>query len=573
MPLPVGGNVPWPPEEHTHLYVRYREHAAWYAGDPNMLADVYAYGYGQQHRTGEPVGSGSGGSMILPSHSALWRLNFDRFWARVTTAPWRRLMLHLPIAADIATTSADLLFSDPVSILIPEAHGLKADSGAISSQDRLTELIEVAGVPATLTESAETSAALGGVFLRVTWDKDVEPEHPLLTSVDADSAVPEFRWGKLTAVTFWRVVNVADDETQVWRHLERHEPGYVLHGLYRGTAQQLGTSEPLDRMGPDWTIADQLTDEGVVPTGIKRLTAVYVPNMRPNRLWRGSLMGRSDYDGVEPIMDSLDETWTSWMRDLRLGRARLIIPEEYMDAQGPGKSGIFDIDQEVFESLPMAVQRDDNMINPSQFQIRSQEHLALATALMDRIVAAAGYSATTFGLEEVQRGVTATEIISRERRSIITRDKKISYWRVPLREILSVFMEIDAAQFQRHEVFDAKIEWPDAVQEDPGKMSATVVTLRQALAASTDTLVRMVHPSWTDEQVAAEVDRIHTEQVPVKVGGPVAAGQPGQSDPKGVPFGLSRGAGSKQDSSGLAPDLRRVGTDSLPPGSSQGGGE
>lgn len=38
-------------------------------------------------------------------------------------------------------------------------------------------------------------------------------------------------------------------------------------------------------------------------------------------------MGRSDYKGVEPMLNAFDETWSSWMRDLKVGRARIFVPE------------------------------------------------------------------------------------------------------------------------------------------------------------------------------------------------------------------------------------------------------
>ena len=81
-----------------------------------------------------------------------------------------------------------------------------------------------------------------------------------------------------------------------------------------------------------------LTNGDEIETGIKRLTAVYVPNMLPNRLYRGSFLGRSDFSGVEGLMDALDECYTSWIRDLRLGRGRIIVPSEYAshDAQHEG---------------------------------------------------------------------------------------------------------------------------------------------------------------------------------------------------------------------------------------------
>lgn len=84
--------------------------------------------------------------------------------------------------------------------------------------------------------------ALGGAYLRVVWDEDVS-DRPWLSAVAADSAVPEFSPRHLRAVTFWTVVHV--DGQTVWRHLERHEKGRILHGLYVGTPGMLGKRRPL----------------------------------------------------------------------------------------------------------------------------------------------------------------------------------------------------------------------------------------------------------------------------------------------------------------------------------------
>lgn len=42
----------------------------------------------------------------------------------------------------------------------------------------------------------------------------------------------------------------------------------------------------------------------------------------------------------------------------------------------------------------------------------------------------------------------------------------------------------------------------------------TANTLKQAMAASTQERVRMIHPDWTPEEIAAEVKRILDEGVP-----------------------------------------------------------
>ena len=72
---------------------------------------------------------------------------------------------------------------------------------------------------------------------------------------------------------------------------------------------------------------DRLVDGDMISTGSPGLAVVYVPNQRPSS-WRndplGQHLGRSDLAGVESLMDALDEAYSSWMRDIRLGKARLL---------------------------------------------------------------------------------------------------------------------------------------------------------------------------------------------------------------------------------------------------------
>ncbi|MCL4293905.1 MAG: capsid protein, partial [Acidimicrobiia bacterium] len=78
---------------------------------------------------------------------------------------------------------------------------------------------------------------MGGVYLRTVWDTQVA-DHPMLDVVHADRAVPEFRWGRLVAVTFWRTLTADRAAAVVWRHLERHEPGVIFHGLFEGSPER-----------------------------------------------------------------------------------------------------------------------------------------------------------------------------------------------------------------------------------------------------------------------------------------------------------------------------------------------
>jgi len=398
MPLP-DNNAPWPPPGWRDIYTKYAEWAAWWSGDMVALSRVYS-------------------SQAPPTRKG-------RFWAQEIREE-RRVMLHVPIASDIASTSADLLFSERPTIRIPAAHEERSPDGARTAQDRLIGLVEAGGVHNRLLEGAESAAALGGVIIGPVWDREIV-DMPILRVAQVDQAIPEFRWGMLVACTLWH--RLPDDQSGVvWRHLERHERGHILHGLYRGTEDRLGQRVPLSARPETAGLEDVI----VLPAEMSETLAVrYVPNMRPSRLWRGNpvgqYLGRSDYAGSEGFMDALDEVYTSWQRDIRLGKARLPVPEVWLERRGDGE-WVFDAEREIYAALnvdPMASEGwRTQLVQP---EIRWEAHSRTCLDYLDRIISAAGYSPQSFGLQIEGRAESGTALRIRERKSLITRGKKGHY--------------------------------------------------------------------------------------------------------------------------------------------------
>jgi hypothetical protein len=332
-----------------------------------------------------------------------------------------------------------------------------------------------------------------------------------------DAAVPEWSWGRLSAVTFWR--EIGRTGKTVVRHLERHEPGLVLHGVYEGDTETLGRVVPLTDYPDTAGLAPGLVNGNEIRTGADgRLTAVYVPNMRPNRVWRtvptAANLGRSDFAGVEALMDALDLTYSSWMRDVELGKARLIVPREYLrPGGGPGQGASVDLDQEVYEGINvMGSDTGGVELKEVQFEIRVEQHQATITDLKTSIVTAAGYSAQTFGLAADGTAVTATEVAAKQRRSLITRDRKTRYWRPAIGDLYEMLLWVDRALFGTPVVPQRPaIDWPDAVSVDPLAQAQTLQALATAEAISTWQKVKTLHPDWDDPAVQKEVDRIRED--------------------------------------------------------------
>ena len=90
------------------------------------------------------------------------------------------------------------------------------------------------------------------------------------------------------------------------------------------------------------------------------------PNMPPDRLHRGAPIGRSDCTAPPyGLFNNLHTTWTSWMRDSRLARARLIVPKGYLRGKGPGQGATFDDDAEVAAALKIPANEGDRSLSHS----------------------------------------------------------------------------------------------------------------------------------------------------------------------------------------------------------------
>lgn len=504
----------WPPPVLDPILHQMRFWSAWFSGDPDQLYWAY-YNVAENSTTGRSFFGTSGEAGMPAGYPGRARAGLlgsvqRTFWGTRISAGEKRSKLHVPLAGDIAAMSADLLFAKRPEFALPPTVSDEATATWL-------ETLFDDDMHSTLLEGAEISAALGGVFLRANYDTALS-DRAWLDVVHPDAAVPRFTRGKLTSVTFWKVIE--DTGSEVVRHLETHDlmDNTISHQVFQGTQNKLGTFAPLSAF--DLTAPlEQLTTDGTInlpDLPADACTVVYVPNMRPNRIWRdigdAASMGRSDFSGIEGVMDALDETYSLWMKEVRLARLRLIVPQTYMDNLGPGKGAILDLDREAYVPLAMLAGNSDGaMITANQFAIRWREHKETCDQLIAEAVTRAGYSQQTFG-EAGTTAMTATEVEARERRTLLTRSKKINYMRPRLADAAYALMCLDT-MFYKAKITPARpdVTFPDAILPSTSELAATAVALKTAQAASTETLVAMVHPDWTPDQVAEEVEAIHDE--------------------------------------------------------------
>ncbi|MBL3664519.1 phage portal protein [Streptomyces sp. M2CJ-2] len=507
MPLPQPGNTPWPPPSLEIPHADMDMWRAWYAGNADHLAAVYG---GPTNYRSNAVAR----EFFEVDQRRAGGEELRMFWGTQPSPGQQAAKLHVPIASDIAETSANLLWADVPTVTVDLDSTDRVT--ATSTQAQIGRYLDDRG-HAKMREAAELAAGLSNVYLRVVWDKTLRPR-PWTDVLQPESVVPTWRWGALAEAIVWRELAPLVDGGEVWRLLEHHTPGTIQYGLYKGRVGVLGELMDLADHPDTEYLVKRVNSRGQQATGVDRLLITHLPNLLPNRVWDGvpntAPLGRSDYSGIEPAMDALDETWTSWMRDLRLGKAQILLPQSMLDSDGPGSGGTYDLDKEVRVSLNMLDEGGKDTITQVQFKIRVEEHERTAKALRRQILSSAGYSAQSFG-EEGTVAQTATEVAARKEESLTTRGTKILYQRPALLEHLTTMMMVDVKHCGAKGVDPAAeltASWPQAVQPDPEATARTLSFLDSAGAISTYMKVKMRSPELDDTEVWAEVQRIREDK-------------------------------------------------------------
>ena len=143
---------------------------------------------------------------------------------------WKRngkCRIHVPIGADIAATSADLLFGEEPRFTYYDEK--KDEDKDAPQQTRLDKLVKMNNLFGLLNEGGETCAALGDVYLKLNWRSD-EVDYPIITVTQGDEAWPEYVLGILKCIHFFTVLKREPKSAVVWRIYERYEKGKALVG-------------------------------------------------------------------------------------------------------------------------------------------------------------------------------------------------------------------------------------------------------------------------------------------------------------------------------------------------------
>lgn len=453
------------------LWKDYVKAMAWYSGDPAQIANAEAGEIG------------------------------DRFWASKED-----IKLHVPIAADIASLSASMIFSDSPAITCKHER----------TSERIEEIFTKSGAYSVLLQAAELCSVCGGVFLKLSWD--VSDGRPILSAVPADCGLPKWKGDRVHEIKLWSIVREDENTGYTWRLQETYTAdGHIRAELFRGTSTELGDAYPLTAI-PE---TEDVSPDANSGTGM--MLAFYVPNMLPNRNRPHTRFGRSDFDSLYGLMDALDEAYSAMQRETRMTKTTVIVPAEYLAKRknifGPnspyskGDQWVYANNSGAFTALDIDSGLNSNPITVVNPEMRADSRIAVCDDLIKRIFSVAGYAPQSAGIDVQGSAESGTALSVRERKTIRTSETKKTHWWHAVNDIVRAMLKLDSVVFRSGVDPNAEfsVELPSNTQPDIGQLAEILEQLERAGAVSVETKVAILHPDWDEEKRAKEVARIRRD--------------------------------------------------------------
>ena len=394
----------------------------------------------------------------------------------------KKLYTPVPLAHEMARLSAALLFSAEPKITNDQ------------QEDILKKVLDANGLGGFLLEAAEYVAIEGRGALRVIRDEEIS-DQPLITWVAGDRVIWREKHGRFVTggyVVIERRPNRHEDK--VFRLIEEHKPGRIERTVYQGKKGALGRRVAVEQWPEEFKGLPEATDVRIDKPTLYR--------------WDNIPGGRSDLWGLETYLDRLNEG-----ESLMLDKVRKSVPVTLADRKLSDKQGYVDLYGVILTggSAQLAGEGLAKTVETIQPDLQAEEHLSYLRHVRESILMYAGYSLASWGLDSGGSADSGKALRLRQARTLLTRAGKERSAREAIENAVAAACAwSDGARAV--EPYRPEISFGDGLPTDPLEDAQEAATKRGAEAASTEQVVRDLHPEWTEDAINEEVARIKEEQ-------------------------------------------------------------
>lgn len=398
-----------------------------------------------------------------------------------------------PVPRLISRASANMLFA--------AAPDIRSDS----AQDGLDYLTKQNDLTSELHRAALLSSSEGEVWGRIC----VQPQLldvPIIEFVSRKHVIPQFRGRFVTGATFITEWQISQKERL--RLLETYEPGVIRSVLYRGDRTHLGASIPLD------SFSETKGTRPEVMTGFDYPLCCFIPNTIDGDTTRGY----SDYTGLKDRFLGLNRSETIGDANHRLaGRKRAMVDAGYL------RDGKLPDGEDIFVMTSRHAGDDAKAHAPLEvidYRFEAAETVKWIDHMIDTTLQFAGIAPQLLGRGVDNSVISGTALKLKMAHSLMEIAGKGHYFDLTVPKLLQSAMVIDARPTTQ-DGFGRGYQVPqqlpaftrvNGIPRDDTEAAQQLSLWVASEAISVEERVTFLHPQWTPQQQAQEVQRIKDEQ-------------------------------------------------------------
>jgi hypothetical protein len=417
------------------------------------------------------------------------------------------MRIHYPLASSISKTMSSLLFGEEVVI--------KVDTGNKKVSDELNKrlwmTLEDNDYMQLFQKGAQMESYSGSLGAKILIDTEFS-EYPQIQFYPQEQIELNSKYSRVVEIVF-----KDEHEYRGTKYVLRsiYGRGYIRYELVNHKKELV----PLSKV-PE---LEELKDIVFLdPDGqpLQIMMAVFKPNRTVSSNFINTNYGASDYEGLYPTFNAVDELLSVWNDHYRNGRITTFLTEDQLkrnprtgDIMNPdiyGINKVILVDSDATLNNNTEVKRDIPNLNVQAFEDGFHNYIKIA-------LQRTGLSPVTFGMDFIPTLASQESLQEREKTTLKTRQDKIKLWTEFFRKLARLLFIYDEASLltpkqgdsemiynlTRDWNYDYLVEW---AQYDSPSKEEQIRTLGLAMDKKLIDIDTAFHVLYDDEYSAEEID-------------------------------------------------------------------